>query len=177
MELETRQEVRDQAISQSAYRTLFRNVYSWMTLALLVTALTSWVVASSPALIQLIYGQRIVFWGLLIGQLALVWYLSARINKLSFPTASIFFVIYSIMMGVTISFIFLIYTGTSIAMTFLVTAGTFGVMALIGTITKKDLSSWGNLLFMALIGLIIASVVNISGQIQPFTGLGLTQVY
>lgn len=161
MELETKQEIQTQVVDQAAYRTLFKNVYTWMALALVITAATSWVVASSPALIQLIYGQRFVFWGLLLGELALVWYLSARIGKLSFPTASVFFVIYSVMNGLTMSFIFLLYTGASIASTFLITAGTFGAMALIGTFTKKDLSSWGSILLMALIGLIIASVVNL----------------
>ncbi|NDV68423.1 Bax inhibitor-1/YccA family protein [Dysgonomonas sp. 25] len=161
MELETRENVQAQAANQTAYRTLFRNVYTWMALALLITAAASWVVASTPALVELIIGQRFVFWGLLLGELALVWYLSSRINKLSFQTASLFFVIYSVMNGLTLSIIFLIYTHASIVTTFLITAGMFGAMALIGTFTKKDLSSWGSILLMALIGLIIASVVNL----------------
>lgn len=146
--------------SRSAQATLFRNVYIWMTLALIITAVTSVFVASSPNLIYTIATKKLLFYGLLIGELALVWILSANINKFSFQTATLMFIAYSILNGVTLSFIFLLYTTSSIAMTFFVTAGTFGAMALYGTFTKKDLSSWGNILFMALIGLIIASVAN-----------------
>lgn len=149
-----------QSVSSSAQATLFRNVYIWMTLALVITAVTSLLVAGSPNFVKTLYGNKILFYGLLIGELALVWILSANINKLTFQTATIMFVVYSVLNGVTLSFIFLIYTSSSIALTFLVTAGTFGAMALYGTLTKKDLSSWGNLLFMALIGLIIASIAN-----------------
>ncbi len=149
-----------ESINKSAQATLFRNVYLWMTLALVITAVTALVVASSYNLVYTIVSNRILFYGMLIGELALVWYLSARIDKLSFQTATIIFVIYSILNGATLSIIFLIYTTSSIVSTFFVTAGTFGAMALYGTFTKKDLSSWGNILIMALIGLIIASVVN-----------------
>lgn len=146
--------------SRAAQATLFRNVYIWMTLALLITAVTSVLVASSPNLIYAIASNKLLFYGLLIGELALVWILSANINKFSFQTATLMFIAYSILNGITLSFIFLLYTTSSIAMTFFVTAGTFGAMALYGTFTKKDLSSWGNILFMALIGLIIASIAN-----------------
>ncbi len=144
----------------TAQATLFRNVYIWMTLALVITALTALLVFDSPNLQMAIASSRGLFYGLLIGELALVWILSANINRLSFMTATIMFLTYSILNGVTLSLIFLIYTAASITLTFFVTAGTFGVMALYGTITKKDLSSWGNILIMALIGLIIASVAN-----------------
>lgn len=146
--------------SKLAQATLFRNVYIWMTLALIITAVTSIFVASSPSLIYAIATNKLLFYGLLIGELALVWILSANINKFSFMTATLMFIAYSVLNGVTLSFIFLIYTTSSIATTFFVTAGTFGAMALYGTFTKKDLSSWGNILFMALIGLIIASIAN-----------------
>jgi len=146
--------------NKSAQAVLFRNVYLWMTLALVITALTSLVVANSPSLITPIITTKYLFYGLLIGELALVWILSANINKLSFNTATLMFVVYSILNGVTLSIIFFVYTSSSIFLTFFVTAATFGAMALYGTITKKDLSSWGNILFMALIGLIIASVAN-----------------
>lgn len=152
--------VQEQIINKSAQATLFRNVYSWMTLALVITAVTSIFVANSPNLIEFIYGGKYLFYGLLIGELALVWFLSARINTLSLTTATAGFIVYSILNGVTMSFIFLIYTHSSIAMTFFITAGTFGAMALFGTLTKKDLSSWGNILLMALIGIIIASIAN-----------------
>lgn len=150
-----------ESVSRSAQVVLFRNVYLWMTLALLITAFTSIVVFDSPSLTSIIYSSRFLFYGLLLGELALVWYLSANINKLSFQTATIMFVVYSVLNGITISFIFMIYTMSSIAMTFFITAGTFAAMALIGTYTKKDLSSLGNILLMALVGLIIASLVNL----------------
>lgn len=150
----------EQVVDKYAQSTLFRNVYIWMSLALLLTGITSILVASSPGLLSLIYSGKYTFYGLLLAELALVWYLSARISKLSFATATICFVVYSVLNGLTLSFIFLIYTSSSIASTFFITAGTFGAMALFGTVTKKDLSSWGNILLMALVGIIIASVVN-----------------
>ncbi len=149
------------AYAKAAQATLFRNVYTWMSLALLLTGLTALVVVGSPALLSLIFSSQFTFWGLLIAELALVWYVSARINQLSFMTAGTLFVLYSVLNGATLSVIFLVYTAESIASTFFITAGTFGAMSLIGYFTKKDLSSWGNLLFMGLVGLIIASVVNI----------------
>ena len=102
-----------------------------------------------------------LLWILLIAEIGLVIFLSARIHRISFTTATLLFIAYSILNGVTMAFIFLIYTMTSIATTFFVTAGTFGVMALYGYVTKKDLSRIGNICIMALIGLIIATVVNI----------------
>ena len=149
-----------QTIDKSAQATLFRNVYIWMTLALAITAITALIVADSPNMIYAIATNKLLFYGCILGELALVWYLSARINKLSFSTATICFVVFSVLNGVTLSFIFLLYTSASIALTFFVTAGTFAIMALFGTFTKKDLSSWGNILLMALIGVIIASVAN-----------------
>lgn len=149
------------AYKKSAQIALFRNVYLWMSMALVITGLTALVISDSPAVLSAIYSSKIVFYGLLFGELALVWYLSARINTLSFMTATTIFIIYSILNGVTLSFIFLVYTTDSIASTFFVTAGTFGAMSLFGYITKKDLTSIGSLCFMALIGLIIASIVNL----------------
>lgn len=169
----------------TAYRILFRNVYMWMTLALVITGITSFITAASPALVSLIFGGTpYLFYGLLLGELALVWYLSARINKLSITSATIFFIIYSVLNGVTMSFIFLAYTGASIAFTFFITAGTFAAMALIGTFTKRDLSSWRGFLLMGLVGIIIASVANfffksealywVISYIGVFLFLGLT---
>ena len=145
---------------KTAQATLFKNVYTWMAMALLVTGLTAFFVANSETLIQAIYGNRIFFYVILFSPVALVWYLSARINTLSLSTATIMFIIYSVLNGLTFSFVFMVYTASSIASTFFVTAGTFAAMALIGTFTKRDLSSLGGILLMALIGLIIASVVN-----------------
>lgn len=158
-----------QTIDKSAYRTLFRNVYIWMTLALSITGFTAFVVASSPSLlIYLIFGNKIFYYLLLFAPLGIVWYLSANINKISSTTATIFFIIYSAMIGLTLSFIFLVYTRGSIALTFFVTAGTFGVMAFLGTVTKLDLSKFGNILLMALIGLIIASIANFFMESKMF---------
>ena len=147
--------------SALSFPALMSKVYLWMTLALVVTGMTAYYVASSPALLYAIVSNQIAFWGLFIGELVLVFVLSSRIMSLSFVTASLMFVIYSIMNGVFFSFILLAYTEQSIATTFLITAGTFGAMSLFGFVTKRDLSAMGRILFMLLIGLIIATVVNI----------------
>lgn len=143
----------------SAQRTLLKNVYCWMALALVVTGLTSYYVASSERILSLMGSGLYI--GLLIAEVVLVVILSARIHKMSFTTAGIVFVIYSILNGVTLSVLLMIYTFESIALAFFITAGTFTTMALIGHFTKKDLSSMGQILLMALIGLIIATVVNL----------------
>ena len=147
--------------SALSFPALMSKVYLWMTLALVVTGMTAYYVASTPAILYAIVSNQIAFWGLFIGELVLVFVLSSRIMSLSFVTASLMFVIYSIMNGVFFSFILLAYTEQSIATTFLITAGTFGAMSLFGFVTKRDLSTMGRILFMLLIGLIIATVVNI----------------
>ena len=144
-----------------AFPALMRKVYTWMTLALVITGMTAWGVANSPGILSVILGNRALFWGLCIGELALVWGVSAAIHRLSLTTATLLFILYSLLNGVTMSFIFLAYTAQSIASVFFITAGTFGAMAAYGYFTKSDLSSWGKILFMALIGLIIATIVNI----------------
>lgn len=143
------------------FPALMRKVYLWMTLALVITGFTAWGVASNPGLIYSIVTNRILFWGLVIAELALVWIISGAINRLSLTTATLLFVLYSIINGTTLSVIFLAYTLTSIANVFFITAGTFAVMAFIGYTTKTDLTSLGKILFMALIGLILATIVNI----------------
>ena len=147
----------------SAFAALMRNVYIWMTLALAVTGLTAAYVSSSPAILQYVFSGSTI-WFLAIAELALVWYLSAQIMKISFSTAGILFVLFSVLNGVTLSSIFLVYTMESIAQTFYITAGTFGAMSLTGFFIKKDLSTMGRFLIMALIGLIIASIVNLFMQ-------------
>lgn len=147
--------------SKTAQSTLMRNVYSWMTLALVITGFVSLYMAKSQTLLSMIMQNSMLLWILLIAEIGLVIFLSARMHRISFTTATLLFIAYSILNGVTMAFIFLIYTMTSIATTFFVTAGTFGVMALYGYVTKKDLSRIGNICIMALIGLIIATVVNI----------------
>ena len=144
---------------QSAYRVLMRKVYLWMALALAVTGMTSFYIASNPGLLQTIFTSRGIFLMLIIAELALVFILSARIMKMSFATAGIMFAAYSVLNGITMSFIFIAFTMSSIAGAFFVTAGMFAVMSFIGFTLKKDLSSFGSFFFMALIGLVIATVV------------------
>ena len=144
-----------------AFPVLMRKVYTWMTLALVITGVTAYGVANSPALLQAIYSNPIVFWGLAIAELGIVFYTSARIQKLALSTATILFVLFSVINGITMAYIFLAYTMSSIAKVFFITAGTFAAMAFIGHTTKKDLSKMGSIMMMALIGLIIAGIVNI----------------
>ena len=139
---------------------LIRKVYVWMCAALLITAGTAYRVSNSEELLRLIFSSKVSFFGIIIAQFAIVWFLSARIRTLTFSTATILFALYSVLMGVTMSCIFLAYTQSSIASTFFITAGTFAVMSVYGFTTKKDLTSIGGLLIMALVGLIIASIVN-----------------
>lgn len=145
----------------AALPVLMRKVYSWMTLALVITGFTAWGVANSPALLQVIYGSKFALIALVVAELALVWSISGRINKMQLSTATLLFALYSVLNGVTFASIFLVYTAASIAKVFFITAGTFGAMALVGYTTKRDLSKMGSILFMALIGLVIASLVNI----------------
>ena len=133
-----------------AFPALMRKVYVWMTLALVITGFTAYAVANSPGIMTAI-----------IGEFALVWYVSARIDRLSLSTATLLFILYSVLNGATLSIIFLAYTMPSIASVFFITAGTFAAMSLVGYFTKKDLSGLGRILFMALIGLIIATLVNV----------------
>lgn len=140
---------------------LMRKVYTWMAMALVITGICAYGVANSPALLSLIYGSSMTIVILCIAEFGLVVWLSARIGKMSLTTTTMMFIIYSVLNGVTLSFIFLAYTQASIAKVFFITAGTFGLMALVGHTTKVDLSKMGGILLMALIGVIIASVVNI----------------
>jgi len=146
---------------RAAAGELMRNVYLWMTGGLALTGAVAWVVANTPALLNIIFGNQIVFWGLLIAELVLVISLSAAIEKLSFGAAALMFVLYSAINGATLSSIFLLYELGSIGQIFFVTAGAFAILAFIGTVTKKDLSKLGTFLIIALGGLIIASVVGI----------------
>jgi len=150
--------------SKAAQSTLLRSVYVWMTLALVITGFVSMYVAQSYQLVSFIFGNRLALWGMLIAELAVVFYLSARINSISFTKATVMFIIYSILNGATLASIFLVYTMNSIASTFFVAAGTFGVMALYGYVTKSDLTRIGNICLMALIGLIIATLVSMFWQ-------------
>ena len=145
----------------AAFPALMRKVYVWMAMALAITAITAYGVASSPALTSLIFGNKLIFFGLIIAELVLVFWVSARIEKLSLTKATLMFIVYSVLNGATLATIFFAYSPEIITKTFFVTAGTFGAMAVYGYFTKSDLSSWGKLLIMAVIGLIIAGLVNI----------------
>lgn len=137
------------------------NVYWWMTFALLVSGACAWAVGTSEVLSKALIKNPTIFMVLLIAEFGLVMLISFLINKMAAATATALFIAYAVMNGITLGVIFLVYSIPSIAMTFCVTAVTFGVMAVVGTVTKKDLTSIGNLLYMALIGLIIATFVNI----------------
>lgn len=158
--LETKDLVKNTYEAKAAQSSLMRSVYTWMTLALAITGLTAMYMAKSLTVLNMMMQNSMMFWGILIAEVVLVMYMSARIHKISFTTATMLFIAYSVLNGMTLSILFLIYTMSSIATTFFVTAGTFGVMAIFGYVTKKDLTRIGNLCLMGVIGLIIASVVN-----------------
>ena len=147
--------------ASQAFPVLMRKVYVWMTLALAITGFTAYGVATSPGIMQAIFSNQILFWGLIIAEFALVIGVSAAIHKLSLTTATLMFILYSVINGVLLSSIFVLYTASSISTVFFITAGTFAVMAFIGYTTKTDLTSIGKIILMALIGLIIATIVNI----------------
>ena len=138
----------------------FAQVYGWMAAGLGLTGGVAMFASTSPELINFVFGTRFVFLGLIILELVIVGFLSARVFDWSLGKVQAAFVGYAVLNGVTLSCVFLAYTSASIASTFFVTAGTFGVMSLFGYFTKADLSGWGKLLSMAVIGLVIAMVVN-----------------
>ncbi len=146
--------------SRSYDETFMAKVYGWMTLALAATGFVAMYVANTPSLIQAVAGSTWSLIGIVIVELALVMFLVWQIDNLSFSTAFFLFFLYAAVSGLTFSVIFLVYTESSIALTFFVTAGTFAAMSIYGLTTKKDLSSWGSILFMMLLGLIIAMIAN-----------------
>lgn len=147
------------SVAEEQQRFMTR-VYGWMSFALLVTGLVAMFSASSPAVMGTIIGNRLIFFGLIIGQLLLVGSLSGWVSRMSANTAMAIFLLYSVLNGLTFSIIFLVYTMESIATTFYITAGTFAAMSLYGYFTKTDLTKTGSFLFMGLIGVVIASVAN-----------------
>ena len=144
-----------------AFPALMRKVYVWMTLALVITGITAFGIASSPGIAYTIVTNQVLFWGLIIAEFGLVMAINGAINRLSITAATLLFVLYSVVNGATLSVIFMAYTLTSIANVFFITAGTFAIMAFIGYTTKKDLTSLGRMLFIGLIGIILATVVNL----------------
>ncbi len=152
-------------------------VYGWMAAGLCLTAFVSMVVVSSPALFNMLYANRMLFFGLIIAEFGLVFAIGSFAVRMGTATAAPLFLLYSALNGVTLSGIFLVYTGQSISSAFFTTAGTFGAMSMYGLVTKRDLTSVGSFCFMGLIGIVIASVVNIflhSTMIQfMVSGIGL----
>lgn len=149
-----------QAAIEAEQARFITKVYGWMSIGLALTGAVAYWVGNSPALIQMIYGNRFLFWGLIIGEVLMVGALAGAVSRMSAATATLVYMLYAIVNGLTLSGIFIMYTSTSIVGTFLVTAGTFAAMSAYGYFTKQDLTKAGNLLFMALIGLVLASIVN-----------------
>ena len=153
---------RDRQLEASyAFPALMRKTYLWMSMALVITGLTAYVVATNAAISNFLFMHSQLIWVLFLAEIGLVIGLSAAIRKISLSAATLMFVAYAALNGITFSSLFYVYTMGSLASTFFITAGTFGAMSLVGFFTKADLSSMGKILLMALIGLIIASVVNI----------------
>jgi FtsH-binding integral membrane protein len=142
-------------------RAFVVKVFSWMMVGLMITGIVALFVLQSEAVLDVLFSNRIVFFGLMIGQIALVIWLAARVAHMSAATATMVFLGYSALTGVTFAMVFLVYTASSIATTFFVSAATFGAMSAYGYLTQRDLTNWGSFLMMGLIGIIIASVVNI----------------
>lgn len=141
--------------------TFLIRVYNWMVLGLVITAVVSLIVSSIQTFANAICGNGVIFFGLIIVELALVIALSAAINRISASTATLMFFAYSALNGLALSVVFLAYTQASITSTFFITAATFGALSIYGYTTKSDLTSWSSFLFMGLIGIILASVANI----------------
>jgi FtsH-binding integral membrane protein len=132
-----------------------------MSFGLALTGLFAYATATSPGMMRVIFGNPILFYGLIIAQLAMVWTFSSVVRRASFGAAAAMFLAYSALSGITLASIFIVYTHQSIAQAFFVTGGTFAAMSIYGTVTKRDLSSFGHFLFMGLIGIVLASVVNL----------------
>ncbi|MCF8050474.1 MAG: Bax inhibitor-1/YccA family protein [Desulfobacterales bacterium] len=153
-----------QTRTQVVVNNFVRSVYNWMAVGLGLTGFVAFAVANNESLLRIVFGNQMLFFGLIIAELGLVFYLSARVSKISPATATGLFVLYAGLNGVTISFIFIVYTASSIASTFFVCAATFVASSIFGWTTKRDLTSMGSFMFMGLIGIIIASVVNMFMQ-------------
>lgn len=147
--------------AQIRVNEFIRNVYNWMAIGLGLTGFVAYFVSNSEVMMRLIFGNQLVFFGLIIGELALVFSISARVHKMQASTATSLFVLYAALNGATLSAIFLIYTRSSITSTFFICAATFVASSIFGMVTKRDLTSMGQFMFMGLIGIVIASVVNI----------------
>ena len=154
------QYIHEKAQPQVRVNSFIQSVYNWMAIGLGLTGITAFFTANSPTMMQLIFSNQLLFFGLIIGELVLVFTISARIGKMQASTATGLFVLYAVLNGLTLSVIFLAYTASSIASTFFICAGTFLACSIYGMVTKRDLTSMGGFMMMGLIGIIIASVVN-----------------
>jgi len=150
----------DHARIDEGLRQHMLGVYNYMASGLLLTGIVAYAVAASPAATALIFGTPLK-WVVMLAPIGLVFFLAARLHAMSAFAAQATYWVYATLMGLSLASIFLMYTGASVARVFFITAGTFGAMSLYGYTTKKDLSGWGSFLFMGVIGLVIASVVNI----------------
>lgn len=144
----------------SGLQTFMAQIYGWMTCGLLLTAFVALYVASSETLLSMIFSSNIVFFGLIIAQLGLVFVLSGMVHKMSGAMATTLFMLYSALTGVTISSVLLVYTASSVASTFFICAAMFGALSVYGYTTKRSLTGMGSFLFMGLIGILLASLVN-----------------
>ena len=149
---------------QVRINSFVRSVYNWMAIGLAITGFTAYAVANSPEVQRVIFGSGIVFFGLIIAQLALVFMISGRIHKMQAATATYLFIVYSALNGATLSAIFLAYAASTITSTFFVCSATFVACSIYGYTTRRDLTSMGGFLTMGLIGIVIASVINMFFQ-------------
>jgi len=149
---------------QVRVNSFVRSVYNWMAIGLGITGVVAYGVANSPGVRQIVFGSPIVFFGLIIAQLAMVFMISARIQRIQASTATMLFILYSALNGATLSFIFLAYAQSAITSTFFICAATFTACSVYGWTTRRDLTSMGGFLTMGLIGIVIASVVNMFVQ-------------
>ena len=146
---------------KSAQAAVFRMMYIWMSLALALTGFTAMIVSDNGRIMHAMMSTPAIIWGVIIAEIVLVLILAAMLHRMSLGVATVMFIAYSILNGVSMSTLFLLYTEESIALTFFITSGTFGATSVYGFLTKKDLSSMGSIMLMAILGLIIASIVNI----------------
>ena len=150
-----------QSTRTEVVNAFFRKVYHWMTAGLILTAVMAHVTASSGTMLRLVFGSPYVLFGLIGLEFLLVIAISAGINRLSAGTASVLFVIYSLLNGINLSGVLLIYSGQSVFSAFLTTAGMFGAMSVYGLYSKRDLTAWGSFLTMGLFGLVLAILINL----------------
>ncbi|WP_347253037.1 Bax inhibitor-1/YccA family protein [Leminorella grimontii] len=152
--------------AEGGLQAFMAQVYGWMTCGLLLTGVTAWMVPGT-ALQAFIFSSNITFYGLIIVQLGVVFFLSGMVSRISGAMATTLFMLYSVLTGLTLSSVFIVYTSASIASTFFITAGTFGAMSVYGYTTKRDLTKLGSLMVMGLIGILLASIVNIFLKSAP----------